>query len=153
MFEYRVNLLFKLFLIPQIYVIFFIAGYLIYSNFYSAIIEDTHLKDTQSSKREPNTSTGVEVGSTSIADHDYAVSEFISEMKRRVESIDNICKNKRQDIRNHIFLDLFWDFRTHIYWLPNDNIAYCPVFKSATSTWLSNVIEMVNVTKETLNSV
>ena len=122
--------------------IFFIAGYLIHSNFYSAIIEDTRLKDII-----------VEFGTTSTADHDYSVSEFISEMKRRVESIDNICKNKRQDIRNHIFLDLFWDFKTHIYWLPNDNIAYCPVFKSATSTWLSHVIEMVNVTKETLNSV
>ena len=153
MFEYRVNLLFKLFLIPQIYVIFFIAGYLIYSNFYSAIIEDTHLKDNQSSKREPNTSIDVEVGSTSTANYDYAVSEFISAMKRRVENIDNICKNKRQDIRNHIFLDLFRNFKTHIYWLPNDDIAYCPVFKSATSTWLNHIIEIVNVTKETSNSV
>ena len=152
MFKYRLNLIFKLYIIPLISTTFFIAGYLIHSKVYSAIIEDTHLQDTQSSKRKPNTTIVLEVGSTSTANYDYAVSKFISKMRRRVEKIDDTCKNKRQDFRNHIFLESFRNFRTHIYWLPNDNIAYCPVFKSATSTWLSHVIEMANVTKETSNS-
>ena len=34
----------------------------------------------------------------------------------------------------------------HIYWLKNENIVYCPIFKSATSTWRDRLIALLNQT-------
>ena len=33
---------------------------------------------------------------------------------------------------------------SNIYWLRNQNVAYCPIFKSATSTWRSHLVNLLN---------
>ena len=35
---------------------------------------------------------------------------------------------------------------SHLYWLRNHNIAYCPIYKSATSTWRNHLINLLNQT-------
>ena len=37
-------------------------------------------------------------------------------------------------------------FPVSTYWLKNENVAYCPVFKSATTTWRNHLIDLLNQT-------
>ena len=38
-------------------------------------------------------------------------------------------------------------FASHLYWLRKEEIVYCPVFKSASSTWFENLIHVSSANK------
>ena len=77
--------------------------------------------------------------STSTTDHHHADKTFISEMKRRIQNIDTVCKNTRHEIKSETV------YTSHLFWFPNHNIAYCPVLKAAHSTLMDYMIQVSNV--------
>ena len=65
--------------------------------------------------------------------------EFITTLKNRYEQVKNTCARKKRNDRK-ISLQA-----SHIYWMQNQHIAFCPSFKAATSTWLNNLIQISNI--------
>ena len=55
-------------------------------------------------------------------------------------------KNGR-NLRNNVINPL------RFFWFPSEAIAYCPIFKSATSTWQSHLSEVVNFSEEIKSDV
>ena len=65
---------------------------------------------------------------------------FLNKMSNRTKRIQDVCnikchsgKCKRLTTGN-------------MYWLKSENIVYCPIFKSATSTWRDHLISILNQT-------
>ena len=115
---------------------FIITGYLIHLHGHLGIFHfgDVHIESTSTT-------------STSTTDHHHADKTFIRKMKRRIQNIDTVCKNTRHEIKSETV------YTSHLFWFPNYNIAYCPVFKAATSTLMDYMIQVSNVTEKTLTMV
>ena len=65
---------------------------------------------------------------------------FMDVVNSRAQRMDMICKDKFYDGKGNTLRV------SHLYWLQNLNIAYCPIFKSATSTWRNHLINLLNLT-------
>ena len=63
--------------------------------------------------------------------------DFMDIMNTRERNVHLICNDRIQSNKVHPLL------ASHIFWLKDQNIAYCPTFKSATSTWFTNLISML----------
>ena len=115
---------------------FIITGYLIHLHGHLDMFHfgDVHIESTSTT-------------STSTTDHHHAEKTFISEMKRRIQNIDTVCKNTRHEIKSETV------YTSHLFWFPNHNIAYCPVLKAAHSTLMDYMIQVSNVTEKTLTMV
>ena len=66
------------------------------------------------------------------ADHN-----FMTVILRRREQIKTICSSDYVPLMSTTQL-----LSTHLYWLVAERIAYCPVFKSASSVWFENLIQL-----------
>ena len=66
---------------------------------------------------------------------------FLDKMNARTKRIREVCSS------NVCYAGKCHSLNAqHIYWLRNENIAYCPIFKSATSTWRNRLITLLNQT-------
>ena len=67
---------------------------------------------------------------------------------KRLERLKSLCSSLTSDggplISNTKLIS------SNLYWLPKSKIVYCPVFKSASSTWLENLIHLSGATPERL---
>ena len=73
------------------------------------------------------------------------------------KSIQNTFAHRSERIRNICSLSVSHDgsltsktklISSNLYWLQKSKIAYCPVFKSASSTWLENLIFLSGASTE-----
>lgn len=66
--------------------------------------------------------------------------EFMEIMSQRLNNIQFVCKkeNKYRQSLN----------ARNLFWFKEERIVYCPVWKSATSTWLHNLVDISSTTKE-----
>ena len=60
---------------------------------------------------------------------------FVNLMTSRLEILRSTCKNtaKGSPLQNR-----------NIYWLQRENVAYCPTFKSASSSWLNYLVQITD---------
>ena len=66
--------------------------------------------------------------------------KFIRIMNARVQRVQKLCKNRFHAKRSR-------NLRSHrVYWLPKESIAYCPIFKSASTTWRHYLFAHLNQT-------
>ena len=69
--------------------------------------------------------------------------EFEDIMNTRVQNMHKICNDpvlvKKQTPLNS----------ANIYWFQHENIAYCPIFKAASTTWVNNLIAIAEVPQKT----
>lgn len=66
--------------------------------------------------------------------------EFLNKINTRSKRVYDVCtstcfKGKCSTLKAN-----------HIYWLKTENVAFCPIFKSATSTWRNHLINLLNQT-------
>ena len=64
--------------------------------------------------------------------------DFAQLMNERYRHVKDTCAQTNL-VSKRSFLQ-----SSHIYWMQKQNIAYCPSFKSATSTWLNNLVQISN---------
>ena len=66
---------------------------------------------------------------------------FVDLMELRRKYVNKVCcdlyPTKGQNIKD-----------TNMYWLRSENIAFCPIYKSAVSTWLHHLSSLLNQAKE-----
>ena len=64
--------------------------------------------------------------------------KFLDIMNSRTKLVARVCSSAYPNgVTNYL--------RTsNIYWLRNQNVAYCPIFKSATSTWRSHLVNLLS---------
>ena len=74
--------------------------------------------------------------STSIVQKDET--KFLDIMISRTKLVSHVCSSA-YPTRKTDYLRT-----SNIYWLRNQNVAYCPIFKSATSTWRSHLVSLLN---------
>lgn len=68
--------------------------------------------------------------------------EFMDLLNQRYKKVKSMCaKIYPMTLKS-------FTYAKHIYWMKSQHIAYCPSFKSATSTWLNNLIQISNYPKE-----
>ena len=77
---------------------------------------------------------------SNTANSEQELHNFLNLMTNRTKRIHDIC-NLKCSIGKCQTLQA-----RHIVWLKNEHVAYCPVFKSATSTWLDHLINLLNRT-------
>ena len=63
---------------------------------------------------------------------------FLNKMSNRTERIQDVCNIKCNSEKCRKLTT------GNMYWLKNENIVYCPIYKSATSTWLDHLIRILN---------
>ena len=63
---------------------------------------------------------------------------FLNIIKNRLNRVNTLCKKHLLDGTTKLVAE-------HLYWFVQDQIVYCPVFKSASSTWLHNMVDISNV--------
>ena len=77
---------------------------------------------------------------SNMTNSENEMSKFLNKMSERTQRLHDIC-NLKCSIGKCQTLQA-----RHIVWLKNEHLAYCPVFKSATSTWLDHLINLLNRT-------
>ena len=77
---------------------------------------------------------------SNTANSEQELHNFLNLMTNRTKRIHDIC-NLKCSIGKCLTLQA-----SHIYWLKNEHVAYCPIFKSATSTWRDHLIYLLNQT-------
>ena len=107
-----------------------------------------------------NTATFVE---SEISRHVYLDMEFMFMIRKRLKRMKTVCDKNGRNLRKKVLdpsrLKNGRTLRKNVintsrfFWFPSEAIAYCPVFKSATSTWQSHLLEVVNFSEEIKSDV
>ena len=109
-------------------------------------IKSEHYHSYTNNSRLPKETDSVlinqsEIGSQNLQDIDVSIESAITYprhfknlMASRSELVRSSCLNQRKTLLK----------ANHIYWLNKENIAYCPTFKSASSTWLNYLVQITN---------
>ena len=66
---------------------------------------------------------------------------FLGIMYSRTTLVSHIC-NSIFPTRKTSYLRT-----SNLYWLRKENVAYCPIFKSATSTWRNHLVDLLNFSR------
>ena len=61
-------------------------------------------------------------------------------MNSRTKLLDDVCNSRNFTSKKNYLRT------SNLYWLKNENIAYCPIFKSSTSTWRTHLVNALNNT-------
>ena len=76
-------------------------------------------------------------------------SDYFHSLRLRSERLKHSCShlssNGKSLIANTKYLS------TNLYWFGKEDIVYCPVFKSASSTWIENFIQLCSANKSILS--
>ena len=75
-----------------------------------------------------------------IANSEEDMNTFLNKMSERTQRIHDIC-NLKCSIGKCQTLHA-----SHVWLLKNEHVAYCPIYKSATSTWRDHLINLLNRT-------
>lgn len=73
--------------------------------------------------------------------------DFLEMMKQRHRNVKVACAQMMPLNQSHYLQS------SHIYWMQKQNIAYCPSFKSATTTWFNILIKLTNHSEAYLKRV
>ena len=73
--------------------------------------------------------------------------DFLELMKQRHRNVKVVCAQMMPLNQSHDLQS------SHIYWMQKQNIAYCPSFKSATTTWFNILIKLTNHSEAYLERV
>lgn len=65
---------------------------------------------------------------------------FVDIMNSRTKQVSHVCTSTNLQTKTNYLRT------SNMYWLQNQNVAYCPVFKSATSTWRNHLATLLNQT-------
>ena len=107
----------------------------------------------------------------------YLDMEFVSIIRKRLDKMKTVCNKKGSNPRKNVLNPYDKNGRSlrkkisntsdkigrnlrknvlnpkRFFWFPSEAIAYCPVFKSATSTWQNHLLEVVNFSEEVKSDV